>query len=78
MCMWTSLLIIGALVGRFVSAYYGTPVKIFTYSLIFWEAFIYLLTALKNPGIASKKFDHSPDAIEDSKDAAYSIITSIT
>ena len=53
--MWTFLIIVGILINIHIASTRGSTFRIIAFIITFWEAFIYLLTALKNPGIHTSK-----------------------
>ncbi len=64
------LLIIGGLIAYYIAPKEGALMRSVTFAVIGWEAFIYLFTALRNPGIASNpnpETKNDVDVKEDSK-----------
>ena len=55
--MWCTLLIVGILVNIFVSIHLTVIAKTITKIVALLQLSVYLLTALRNPGIASKVID---------------------
>ena len=55
LCMWTCLIAVGVLVNIHVANTQELKLRILAFVVTFWEALIYLLTALKNPGIYKSK-----------------------
>ena len=53
--MWTCLIAVGVLVNVHVANTQEPTLRMLAFIVTFWEALIYLLTALKNPGIYTSK-----------------------
>ena len=53
--MWTFLIIVGILINIHIASTRESTFRIIAFMITFWEAFIYLFTALKNPGIHTSK-----------------------
>lgn len=62
LCLYTCLLLVSGLLAFYIAPKEGIVLRIITFVAIGWEAFIYLFTALKNPGIASNP---NPDTQND-------------
>jgi len=54
LCMWLSLLAIGILVNFYVAAHLPIEVRILTQVVTLFQSAAYILTSLRNPGIASR------------------------
>ena len=54
-------MIVGIFVNLYVVSRKSAEVRLLAFLVTFWEGFIYLFTALKNPGIATAKNPHDPD-----------------
>jgi hypothetical protein len=59
--MWAVLIVVGIFVNTYVASHQSGTVQFLAVLVTFWEAFIYLFTALKNPGIATARNPHDPD-----------------
>ena len=57
LCMWSSLFTIGILVYIYASSHLTLIVKTITELILIFQVLTYLLTALRNPGIASIVID---------------------
>jgi len=54
LCMWTCMLTVGVLVNVYVATNLPVEARLFTELITFLHLSVYLLTALRNPGIASR------------------------
>ena len=59
--MWTVLIVIGGFIISYLSKFQSPAIIATTVCLTIWEAFIYLYTALRNPGIATAKNPDDPE-----------------
>jgi hypothetical protein len=59
--MWSVLLLIGFLVNYYVAPKQSATVRFTAVVITLWECFIYLYTALKNPGITTARDPHDPE-----------------
>ena len=59
--MWGFLLVAGIIVTIYIAMYQSFTIKFISVVLTAWEAFIYLYTALKNPGILTAQNPDSDD-----------------
>lgn len=58
--MWTCLIVVGILVNFYVSGKQSGGIQTMAFLITLWQAFIYLYTALKNPGIVTAKDPADP------------------
>jgi len=54
LCMWSFMLIAGVLVNVYVAVYLPVEIRMLTQIVTLFQLLVYLLTSLRNPGIASK------------------------
>lgn len=67
--MWIVLLAIGITVNVFIAPKQSLMVQILAFLLTCWQAFIYLYTALKNPGIATPQIPNDPESTPNRKNS---------
>lgn len=60
--MWIVLIGFGVIIYLTVAVRQSDMVKMLTVLITIWEAFIYLYTALRNPGIASSEEPEETDS----------------
>jgi len=60
-CMWTILLVVGIVVNYYVAGRNSSTTQVVAVAVTLWQAFIYLYTALRNPGISTAKHPEDPE-----------------
>jgi len=70
LCMWSILIIVGIVMVIYITNEQSFLIQALTVGITIWQAFIYLLTSLKNPGIYTlqnpddknwKRFENDPN-----------------